>query len=133
MAVKASRVLFEGRKILSQLFQVRNQNDIIFTYNTTEALNLAIKGLLKSGDRVVATMVEHNSVRRPLEYLKRVMGIHVEYIPVNGQGQLDMAKLKAALESRPKLVISTHSSNLLGSILPVARSGSLPVVLERSI
>ncbi|WP_339322838.1 aminotransferase class V-fold PLP-dependent enzyme [Paenibacillus sp. FSL W8-0194] len=125
MAVKASRVLFEGRKILSQLFQVRNQNDIIFTYNTTEALNLAIKGLLKSGDRVVATMVEHNSVRRPLEYLKRVMGIQVEYIPVNGQGQLDMAKLKAALESRPKLVISTHSSNLLGSILPVAEIGAL--------
>lgn len=125
MAVKASRILFEGRKILSQLFQVRNQNDIIFTYNTTEALNLAIKGLLQPEDRVVATMVEHNSVRRPLEYLKRVMGIQVEYIPVNGKGQLDMVKLKAAMETRPKLVISTHSSNLLGSILPVAEIGAL--------
>ncbi|GIO32782.1 MULTISPECIES: aminotransferase class V-fold PLP-dependent enzyme [Paenibacillus] len=125
MAVKASRVLFEGRKALSQLFQVRNQNDIIFTYNTTEALNLAIKGLLQPGDRVVATMVEHNSVRRPLEYLKRVAGVQVDYIPVNGQGQLDMARLKAALEQRPKLVVSTHSSNLLGSLLPIAEIGEL--------
>ncbi|MEC0243876.1 aminotransferase class V-fold PLP-dependent enzyme [Paenibacillus dokdonensis] len=125
MAVKASRVLFETRRVLSRLFGVHNPNDVVFTHNTTEALNLAIKGLLHKGDRVVATMVEHNSVRRPLEFLKRTLGIEVEYIPVNDQGELDMLKLKAALSKRPKLVVCSHSSNLLGSILPAAEIGEL--------
>ncbi|GIP29193.1 cysteine desulfurase [Paenibacillus sp. J23TS9] len=125
MAVKASRVLFETRRVLSRLFGVHNPNDVVFTHNTTEALNLAIKGLLHKGDRVVATMVEHNSVRRPLEFLKRTLGIEVEYIPVNDQGELDMLRLKAALTKRPKLVVCSHSSNLLGSILPAAEIGGL--------
>ncbi|WP_136607521.1 aminotransferase class V-fold PLP-dependent enzyme [Paenibacillus dokdonensis] len=125
MAVKASRVLFETRRVLSRLFGVHNPNDVVFTHNTTEALNLAIKGLLHKGDRVVATMVEHNSVRRPLEFLKRTLGIEVEYVPVNDQGELDMLKLKAALSKRPKLVVCSHSSNLLGSILPAAEIGEL--------
>lgn len=125
MAIEASRVLFGTRKVLAQLFHVRNPNDMIFTHNTTEALNLAMKGLLRKGDSVVATMIEHNSVRRPLEYLKRVFGIQVEYIPVNKYGELDMMRLKAAISRRPKLVVCSHSSNLLGSILPIAQIGEL--------
>nr|WP_272915017.1 aminotransferase class V-fold PLP-dependent enzyme [Paenibacillus dendrobii] len=125
MAVKASRVLFESRRVLSRLFQVHNPNDVVFTHNTTEALNLAIKGLLHEGDYVVATMVEHNSVRRPLEFLKRTLGIRVEYIPVDSQGNVDMQKLRSALSRRPKLVVCTHSSNLLGSILPIAEIGEM--------
>ncbi|WP_375546949.1 aminotransferase class V-fold PLP-dependent enzyme [Paenibacillus sp.] len=125
MAIEASRVLFGTRKVLAQLFHVRNPNDMIFTHNTTEALNLAMKGLLRKGDSVVATMIEHNSVRRPLEYLKRVLGIQVEYIPVNKYGELDMMRLKAAISRRPKLVVCSHSSNLLGSILPIAQIGEL--------
>ncbi|MGN7358848.1 aminotransferase class V-fold PLP-dependent enzyme [Paenibacillus sp. SAF-054] len=123
MAVEASRVLFQTRRAISRLFQVHNPNDVVFTHNTTSALNLAIKGLLREGDHVVATMVEHNSVRRPLEYLKRTLGIQVEYIPVNSHGELDMMKLEAAVARRPKLVVCSHSSNLLGSILPVAEIG----------
>lgn len=125
MAVQASRVLFETRRALAQLFHVKNPNDIIFTHNTTEALNMAIKGILQPGDYVVATMIEHNSVRRPLEYLKRTLGIRVEYIGVNGQGELDIEQLKSALIQKPKMVICSHSSNLLGSILPVANIGEL--------
>ncbi|MCJ8013058.1 aminotransferase class V-fold PLP-dependent enzyme [Paenibacillus sp. KQZ6P-2] len=125
MAVKASRVLFETRRVLSRLFKVSNPNDVVFTHNTTEALNLAIKGLLQEGDYVVATMVEHNSVRRPLEFLRRTLGIKVEYIPVNGQGELDQRRLKEALAKRPKLVVCSHSSNLLGSILPIAEIGKM--------
>lgn len=125
MAVRASRILFETRRILSDLFKVHNPNDVVFTHNTTEALNLAIKGLLKEGDYVVATMIEHNSVRRPLEYLKRTLGVHVEYISVNAQGELHLQRLKEALSRRPKLVVCTHSSNLLGSILPIAEIGEM--------
>ena len=70
MAVKASRVLFETRKNIAKLFGIRNPNDISFALNTTHALNQAIKGFVKPGDHVICTNVEHNSVRRPLEYLK---------------------------------------------------------------
>src|SRR4051794_8474057 len=75
MAVKASRVVFETRKRIAKLFRIGNPNDIAFTLNTTHALNLAIQGLLKPGDHVIATSLEHNSVRRPLEALKRKLGI----------------------------------------------------------
>jgi len=125
MAVQASRVLFETRRVLAQLFRVKNPNNIIFTHNTTQALNMAIKGILKSGDYVVATMIEHNSVRRPLEYLMRTLDIQVDYIGVNDQGELDMQQLEACLSKKPRLVVCSHSSNLLGSILPIQRIGEL--------
>lgn len=125
MAVKASRVLFETRMKLSKLFHIKNANDIAFTPHTTMALNMAIKGLLKEGDHVVATMVEHNSVRRPLEYLKRTLGITVDYVRVNGKGELNLIDVEKALEKPTRLVVCNHSSNLLGSILPVEEIGRL--------
>ncbi|MGF7049294.1 cysteine desulfurase family protein [Paenibacillus sp. DS2015] len=125
MAVKASRVLFETRVVLAKLFHVKNANDIIFTSNTTIALNMAIKGVLQPGDHVIATMIEHNSVRRPLEYLKRTHGITVDYVKVNANGEMDVAEMKLALNRPTRLVVCSHSSNLLGSIIPVAEIGRL--------
>lgn len=119
MALKAGRVLFQTRMRLAELFHIHNPNDIVFTSNTTEALNLAIKGYLKPGDHVIATMVEHNSVRRPLEYLKRTRSISVDYLPVSPQGDLDLQVVKNALRTETKLIVCAHSSNLLGSILPI--------------
>jgi len=125
MAVRASRTVFEARKQLAKLFRVANPNDIAFTFNTTGALNLAIKGLLHGGDHVIATAVEHNSVRRPLEYLKRVAGIEVTYIDTDEQGNTHPNQVEAALRPNTKLVIVNHSSNLLGSIMPVAAIGEM--------
>ncbi|MEC0201159.1 aminotransferase class V-fold PLP-dependent enzyme [Paenibacillus lautus] len=125
MAVKASRVLYGTRKTLADLFGVKNPNDIALTSNTTEALNLAIKGYLREGDHVIATMIEHNSVRRPLEYLKRTRGIQVDYISVDGEGQLDMQLMEGAFRSNTRLVVCSHSSNLLGSIIPLVEIGEL--------
>lgn len=81
MAVRASRTLFKTRKKLAELFHVRNENDIVFALNTSAALNLAIKGFLNKGDHVISTHIEHNSVRRPLEYLKQKERISVTYLP----------------------------------------------------
>ncbi|RAP74265.1 aminotransferase class V-fold PLP-dependent enzyme [Paenibacillus montanisoli] len=125
MAVRASRILFNTRKALSKLFHVSNPNDIAFALNTTMALNTAIKGLLISGDHVIATAVEHNSVRRPLEYLKRFMEIEVTYVEPNQFGELDAKQIEAAIQSNTKLVVVNHSSNLLGTILPVAEIGEI--------
>ncbi|MEC0254078.1 aminotransferase class V-fold PLP-dependent enzyme [Paenibacillus lautus] len=125
MAVKASRVLYGTRKTLADLFGVKNPNDIALTSNTTEALNLAIKGYLREGDHVIATMIEHNSVRRPLEYLKRTRGIQVDYITVDEEGQLDMQLMEGAFRSNTRLVVCSQSSNLLGSIIPLIEIGEL--------
>ncbi|WP_201755385.1 aminotransferase class V-fold PLP-dependent enzyme [Paenibacillus glycinis] len=125
MAVRASRILFEARRSLAKLFVVKNPNDISFGLNTTMALNTAIKGTLKPGDHVIATAVEHNSVRRPLEYLKRLGMIDVTYVETDDRGQLDAKQVQLAIRSNTKLVVVNHSSNLLGSILPIADIGEV--------
>lgn len=119
MAVQASRVLFGARKAISTLLGVRNANDIALGSNTTEALNLAIQGWLREGDHVIATMAEHNSVRRPLEYLRRSRNVEVDYVPVNAAGEIDLVQFARLFRSNTRLVVCTHSSNLLGSILPI--------------
>ncbi|WP_433749258.1 aminotransferase class V-fold PLP-dependent enzyme [Paenibacillus amylolyticus] len=119
MAVQASRVLFEARKSISNIFGIKNANDIAFGLNTTEALNLAIQGLLREGDHVIATMAEHNSVRRPLEYMRRLRNVEIDYVPVNAAGAIDLMQMERMFRSNTRLVVCTHSSNLLGSILPI--------------
>ncbi|QAY67502.1 aminotransferase class V-fold PLP-dependent enzyme [Paenibacillus protaetiae] len=119
MAVQASRVIFQARKELSKLFHVHNPNDIVFAANTTAALNLAIKGFIREGDHVIATAVEHNAVRRPLEYAKRVMNVQVTYVEADEEGTVTAEQVLAALQPNTKLVIVNHSSNLLGTIQPV--------------
>ncbi len=119
MAVKASRILFEARKNLSKLFNVQNPVDIMFSLNTTSALNQAIFGFLKSGDHVIATGVEHNSVRRPLEYLKKKKGIEISYLSTNAKGYVDLRQLPDLIQRNTTLFVCNHSSNLLGTIFPV--------------
>ncbi|TDF94356.1 aminotransferase class V-fold PLP-dependent enzyme [Paenibacillus piri] len=125
MAVQASRVLFETRKSLAKLFKVKNPNDISFALNTTMALNQAIFGFVKEGDHVVCTAVEHNSVRRPLELLKRTKGVAVTYVKTNAKGELTVNDVRDALTEKTSLVVCSHGSNMLGSILPVEQLGEL--------
>lgn len=120
MAVRASRSLFQARKHLARLFGIKNPNDIAFTLNTTMALNMAIQGYAGEGDHIICTSVEHNSVRRPLEYLKTRRGVEVTYVATDRQGLLDVDQVAAAFQSNTRLVVCTHSSNLLGTILPIA-------------
>ena len=119
MAVQASRVLFETRKDLAALFGIKNPNDIAFGSNTTEALNLAIQGILQEGDHVIATMAEHNSVRRPLEFLRSQGKIEVDYVSVDAAGLINLKAMEQIFRKNTRLVVCTHSSNLLGSILPI--------------
>lgn len=125
LAMGAGRVLIRTRSLLADLFGVANAQNIAFTHNTTMGLNMAIRGTLRQGDHVIATMTEHNSVRRPLEYLRRTQGIAVDYVRVNREGQLDLQELQRAFKHNTKMVICNHSSNLLGSILPVGDIGDI--------
>lgn len=123
MAVRASRILFDTRKQLAKLFNIRNPNDIAFTSNTTMSLNMAIKGFVKPGDHVIATSVEHNSVRRPLHYLEQQMKLEVTYIESDSTGKIRVELIEQAIKPNTALIIVNHSSNLLGTILPVADIG----------
>ncbi|RTE06681.1 aminotransferase class V-fold PLP-dependent enzyme [Paenibacillus whitsoniae] len=125
MAVKSSRILFEARKNLAKLFGVRNPNDISFALNTTHALNQAIKGFVKPGDHVICTNVEHNSVRRPLEDLKAKGYIELTYLLHDAEGNVRIEDVRDALRPNTSLVVVNHSSNLLGSIMPVGDIGEL--------
>ncbi|GGN95197.1 aminotransferase class V-fold PLP-dependent enzyme [Saccharibacillus kuerlensis] len=120
MAVSAGRVLMRTRMELGRLFGVSNPNDIVFMPNTTAALNQAIKGLLRSGDHVIATMIEHNSVRRPLEYMRREHGVQVDYVQADEFGMINPSEIAALCRPNTRMIVCNHSSNLLGSILPVA-------------
>jgi len=125
MFVQASRILFETRVNLSRLFNIRNPNDISFALNTTAALNLAIRGFVRKGDHVILTSVEHNSVRRPIEYLKRTIGVEITYVNADGQGCVTPKQVEEAIRPNTSLVVVNHSSNLLGTILPVAEIGEV--------
>lgn len=120
LAVRASRVLFETRKHLAKLFHINNPNDIVFCSNATHALNLAIKGFVKRKDHVITSMVEHNSVRRPLEYLKRTREVQVTYVKADEKGMVDVSELRRSIRPNTRLMVINHSSNLLGTVMPIA-------------
>ncbi|MFD0698495.1 aminotransferase class V-fold PLP-dependent enzyme [Paenibacillus sp. GCM10027628] len=125
MAVQASRVLFDTRKHAARLFGIKNPNDISFALNTTHALNQAIKGFVREGDHVICTNIEHNSVRRPLEYLKTTFKVELTYLSHDAEGHMDLSELERAFQSNTTLVVVNHSSNLLGTIMPVGEIGDM--------
>jgi len=124
LAMKASRVLFEARRKIAKLFGVKNPDNVVFTKNATEALNLGIKGLLKPGDHVVTTSLEHNSVRRPLEFLKH-MDVEVTYVPADEQGRIHAEAVREAMRETTRLVVVTHGSNLTGTLVPIEAIGAV--------
>ncbi len=129
-AVDAGRELEQTRLILAKFFSAKDPNRIIFTFNATDALNIGIKGLLKQGDHVITTYLEHNSVSRPLQGLEEKGVISVTRIPpflkggIEG-GLIDADAIKKAITPRTKLVVLTHASNVLGTIQPIEEIGRL--------
>lgn len=113
-AIEASRLLFETRLAAAKLFGSSDAARIVFTASATEALNLALFGLLNPGDRVVTTTMEHNAVLRPLELLRR-RGVEVIKVPANADGFVEPAKLKTACSHRTKLLALSHCSNVTGT------------------
>ena len=121
LSIDAARIVFDAREKLTGLINGKDSERLIFTQNGTDALNFAILGLLKSGDHVVTTGLEHNSVMRPLEFLKKTRSIHVSVVPCSTAGLLDLPALKAAVQPGTKAVIINHGSNILGTIQPIDR------------
>lgn len=130
-ALEAEEVVFETRELLAELFNCSSSENVVFTKNITESLNLIIKGLFKPGDHVITTSMEHNAVLRPLNHLmdKFDGSLNISILPCDQLGQLPSGQdldtlLSTYLTSRTKAVIMTHASNVCGTILPLAEVSS---------
>ena len=122
LALRASRGIYETREVVAKLFSVKNPMNIVFTYNCTESLNIAIKGLLKPGDHVITTSMEHNSVLRPIKHLESI-GVENTIVWAHKDGQIDPDEIRNAIKRNTKLIVTTHVSNLTGTIMPVKEIG----------
>jgi len=121
-SIEAARIVFEAREALSVLFHVKDSSRIVFTLNATESINLALKGLLKPGDHVVTSSMEHNSVMRPLRDLEK-KGIELSIVPCSKEGMLDPQEVKRKIQSNTKMVVLNHASNVTGTLLPIEEVG----------
>jgi len=124
-ADEAERLVRDTRKRVASLIGAEGSDRIVFTLNGTDSLNMAIHGLLHRGGHVVTSVVEHNSVLRPLKALQGSVGVTVSYVECNDSGVVDPADVKAALQSDTKLVALTHASNVTGAVQPCQEVGRL--------
>ncbi len=121
-SLTASRVIYDTRAALANLFNASSPTRVAFTSNSTEALNTAILGLFSAGDHVISTDLEHNSVLRPL-YLLQQQGVAVDFIPADTQGQIHYEDFEKLLRPNTRAIVCTHASNLTGDTLDIARIG----------
>lgn len=124
MALKANRGMFETRQLLSKLFNTGNPMSIVFTFNCTQSLNIGIKGFLRPGDHVITTSMEHNSVLRPIHHLKD-QGVESTIVAANSQGLVDPTDIERAIRPNTRLIVTSHISNLVGSITPIEEIGTI--------
>ena len=121
-ALTAARTVYGLREKLAALFGCKRPDHVCFTPNSTMALNIAIAGLLGPGDHVISTDLEHNSVLRPL-YRLRQQGTAVDFVPADGNGQLDYGAFERLLRPNTRAVVCTHASNLTGDLVDISRVG----------
>ena len=123
LSLSAGRIVDEARLLCARLFGAAQTENIIFTCNTTAALNTAIKGIIEPGDHVITSSVEHNSVSRPLYHLEK-SGVEVSKLPVDLYNGLNTDDIKKALKPNTKLLVCTHISNVTGTVNDVSSIGA---------
>ncbi len=122
-ALAASRVIYDTRCKLAALFGCKRPDHVAFACNSTEALNIAIHGCIRSGDHVISTDLEHNSVLRPLYRLEAEKNVELSFVGADRQGNIDYADFERLLRPNTRAVVCTHASNLTGNVLDLARIG----------
>ena len=123
MSIKTGEEVYKARKTVAGVFNIKRAERVVFTLNTTGALNAGIKGVLASGDHAVTTAMEHNSVLRPLKALERD-GVTHTIAGCEKCGRVSAASICDAIKENTRLVVCTHASNVTGTLQPVAEIGS---------
>lgn len=124
VSLAASRTVYETRKKIADFFHCSRADHVIFTSNSTEALNIAICGTLGKGDHIISTDLEHNSVLRPLYHLEE-QGASLTFLSANKKGCIDYDDFKRSIKPNTKAIVCTHASNLTGNILDIERIGRI--------
>lgn len=120
----ASRMLFDTRKKLAELFGGNNPAQVVFTSNSTESLNMALKGLLNPWDHVITTQLEHNSVLRPLYELED-KGVELTILNSDAKGRICYEDFEKEIKKNTKMIVCTHGSNLTGNLTDIRRVGEI--------
>ena len=121
-SLSASRIIYDTREKLSRFFNAENPRRIAFTANSTESLNIAIKGTLNPGDHVITTVLEHNSVLRPL-YECQEKGTELTILGCDEKGNISYEEMEKAVKNNTKAIVCTHGSNLTGNMIDIGRVG----------
>ena len=126
-AIETEEMVTDTRKMLTELFNGDGDfNRLTFSYNASDSLNMIMQGLAEKGDHVVTTMLEHNSVLRPLYHMTQSGLIETTYVPFNKlTGYVDPQDIKAAIKSNTKFVIVNHCSNVIGTVQPITEIGKI--------
>ena len=120
-SMAASHTVYDTRVKLAKLFGCPRADRVAFTANITEALNIAVNGLIGRGDHVITTDCEHNSVLRPLYRLADEQGVEVSFVPADRQGNLDYDAFERLMQPHTRAIVCTHASNLTGNLTDLAR------------
>ena len=124
-AMEADRLVYETRKLLAGFFHFNDSKKVIFTSNVTESINLVMNGILKQGDHVITSSLEHNAVGRCLKTLERDRGIRITVIPATKEGFTNPEDVEKAIQQNTRLIVFTHASNVLGTLQPVREIGAI--------
>jgi len=124
-ALEASRTVYGTRVKLARLFHCPRPDHVVFTANSTEALNIAVSGILRPGDHVITTDCEHNSVLRPLYRMEAEQGVALSFVPADRLGRVDYEDFRRLMRPNTRAVVCTHASNLTGNVIDLARVGQI--------
>jgi len=113
------------RKMMADFFNGNDPNRLCFSYNSTDALNLIIFGILQQGDHAISTTLEHNSVLRPLYHQSKLNGVEVDYVPFDRNGYVDPDEIKNKIKPTTHLVMVNHASNVIGTVQPLEAIGRI--------
>ena len=124
-ASEVERLVADARRAVARLIGVDDSSRVVFTLNGTDSLNQAIHGIVRPGDHVVTTVVEHNSVLRPLRWLEETCGVSVTRVPCDASGIVDPGDIEAAIRPGTSLVAMLPASNVTGALQPAAEVGRI--------
>jgi cysteine desulfurase family protein len=125
LAIETGNIVENARKALTNYFNGTDPNRLVFSANSTDALNLAICGLLEPGDHVITTTLEHNAVLRPLYHMSLYNGVEVDYVSFDDKGFIQPSEIERKIQENTKLVVVNHGSNVIGTVQPVKAIGKL--------
>lgn len=124
-ALSASRVIYGARCRTAALFGCKRPDHVVFTSNSTEALNIALNGIFQPGDHVISTDLEHNSVLRPLYRLEKAGVVTLDFVPADRQGNVALADFENLIRPETRAIVCTHASNLTGTLIDLEKVGKI--------